>query len=115
MRLMASPGVPVGLEDLRAGRRQPVVAAPPLTGLLDPPALNPTALLEAVQQRVQRRHAKREQTAGARFDQLAQIVAVSGLILEQRQDQEFGAAFFQLAIETWRSHILCSDILAKGI
>src|SRR5262245_24811286 len=98
-----------------AGRRQPVVAAPALAGLLDPAALDPPALFEAIEQRIERRRAESEHAARSRFDQLAEVVAVAGLILDQREDEELGAALFQLAIEHARLYILHSDILAKGI
>src|SRR4029079_4432541 len=89
-----APGVALGLEHLGAGRGEPVVAAPALAGLLDPAALDPAALLEAVEERIQMSDTEAEAAARPGFDQLAQVVSVPRLILDERQDQQLGAAFF---------------------
>src|SRR5262245_59662208 len=91
-----APGVALRLQHLLSGRRQPVVAAAALTRPLDPAALDPAALLEAIQQRIQRRDAELQHTARARFDQLAEVVAVARLILDERQDEQLGASLLQL-------------------
>src|SRR5262245_18858495 len=108
-------GVALRLQHLLAGWREPVVPAPALARLLDPAALDPAALLEAIQQRIERRDAELQHTARARFDQLAEVVAVARLILDERQDEQLRASLLQLAIEHSGFHVLHSDILLKSI
>src|SRR5262245_42603042 len=76
-----------------------VEAAAPLAGLLGPPALQPAALLEPVEQGIERRDVELEAAAGALLDQLADLVAVAGARLDHRQDDQLRGALFQLAIE----------------
>jgi hypothetical protein len=76
-----------------------VEAAAPLAGLLDPAALDPSTLLEAVEQRVKRIDVERQLAAGSRVDQLAQFVAVTGPRVEQRENQQLRRSFLQLAVE----------------
>lgn len=52
--------------------------------------------LEAVEQRVERRDVEFEQAVGALLDQLADLVAVPGAVLDQRQHQELGAALLHV-------------------
>src|SRR6185503_13432904 len=110
-----APGAALRGQHLRAGRGQAVIAAPALAGLLDPAALDPAALLEAVEQRIEGGDAELQHAARSRFDQLAQVVAVSRLILDQRKNQELGAPLLELAIEHPRLDMFHSDILLKRI
>src|SRR5262245_37447042 len=110
-----APRVTLRRQDVGADRRQPVIAAPPLPGFLDPPPQDPAALLEAIEQGIERGDAEFQDAARSRLDELAEVVAVTRLILEQRQDQELGAAVLELAIEHAVYHVLHSDILRKGI
>jgi len=75
---------------------QPVIAPPALAALLHPLALNPAALFQAVQQRVQGRRVKTERTFGSPLDQLADFVAVAWQGFQQREEQQLGAAFFSI-------------------
>ncbi|MBW2483626.1 MAG: hypothetical protein JRF38_26850 [Deltaproteobacteria bacterium] len=56
---------------------QLVVTPPPLAFLLHPAALDPPFFLHAGERRVQGRDAKQKLTAGSRFDELADFVAVA--------------------------------------
>src|SRR5262245_66570041 len=94
-----APGVALRGQDVGADRRQPVIAAPPLPGFLDPAPEDPAALLEAIEQWIEGGDTEFQDAARSRLDELAEVVAVTGLILEQRQNQEFGAALLELAIE----------------
>src|SRR5262245_65678303 len=105
----------LGLEHLLAGGGQAIVAAAALPAFLDPAPLNPAARLEAIEQRVERGDAEFEDAARARFDQLAEVVAVPRLILDEREDQQLRAPFLQLAVEDPRLDVLHSDILLKRI
>src|SRR2546427_6338531 len=110
-----APGVALRLQHLLARRRQPVVAAAALSRFFYPAALNPPALLEAIQQRVERGDAKLEDSLRARLNELAEVVAMPRLILDEREDQQLGAALFQLPIQHLRLDVLHSDILLKGM
>src|SRR5579862_2855728 len=106
-----APGGALRVEHLRALGRQAVVAAPALARLLDPASLNPAALLEAIEQRIERGDAEAQEAARADFDQLAEVVSLAWLIGDEREDQQLGAPLFQLAIEhrglhMWHSYIL---------
>ena len=93
-----APAPALGVEDLLARGRQPVEAAPAHAGLLDPVALDQAAALEAVERRVQRRDVELQRAVGTAVDQLGDLVAVAVALLEQREDQGFGAALPQLAV-----------------
>src|SRR5689334_14542473 len=110
-----TPRAALRFEDLRSRCGQGVVAAAALPGLLDPASLDPAAFLEAIQQRIERCHAELEDAVGLGLDQLAQVVAVARLVLEQREDEELGASLLQLAIESRRLVMLHSNISYEGI
>jgi hypothetical protein len=57
--------------------RQAVIAPPPLPALLHPSALNPTALFQPIEQRIERRRVEAERPSGTLFDQFADVVAVA--------------------------------------
>src|SRR5262245_42146418 len=110
-----APRVALGGKHVGAERRQPAIAAPPLAGLVDPAPEDPAALLESIEQRIEGGDAEFQDAARSRLDELAEVVAVTRLVLEQRQNQELGAALLELAIEHAVFHVLHSDILRKGI
>ena len=78
--------------------RQAVVPAAALAGFFDPASVDPAALLQAVQQRIERCDAEFHRAGGAVLDQLADVVPVAGLVLDERKDHQLRAAFFQLRI-----------------
>src|SRR5262245_29001714 len=86
-------------EDLAALRRQPIKTTAPLAGALDPPSADPAPLLEAIEQRIERRDLEPNQAAGLLFDQLADFVAMPRPVLEKREDQQLRAALLQLPVE----------------
>src|SRR5262245_13517387 len=108
-----APVVALGGEHLAAGRGQSVEAAAALAGLLDPPAGDPAALLEAAEEGLERADLEPEPAAGAALDELADFVAVAGARLDEREDEELGAPFLQLAVEHARN-MLHSDISYRG-
>src|SRR5688500_9145352 len=91
------PRLFVLLEHAAAFGREVVEAPPPLAGLLDPAPLEPAALLEAIEQRVQRRDVELDLAAGAQLYELADLVAVTRARLDDRQHDELGGAFLQFA------------------
>src|SRR3954471_1216825 len=108
-----APVIALRGQHLAAFRSQPIEAPAALARLLDPASRDPAALLEAVEQRVQRGHLELQPPAGSLLDQLADLVAMPRAGLDQRQDQQLGAAFLHLAIEHPR-YMLHSDILHKS-
>src|SRR3954462_10291551 len=79
-------------------RRQAVVAASALLCLLHPPANDPPVFFEPVEQRLQGGDMKSQRPAGSDLDQFGDVVPVSRLILQQRQDQQLRAALFPLRL-----------------
>src|SRR5919197_3251306 len=65
---------------------------------LDPASLNEPAALEPVQRRIQRRDMELQRTVRPVLDQLRDLVAVAVTLLEQREDDGFGASLAQLAV-----------------
>src|SRR5262249_76098 len=89
-------------EDLAPGRGpgggEAVVAAAPLTGLLDPGPGQPAAALQAVEQRVQRGDGVRDDAVRAALDELPDLVPVAPPVLEEREDEQLAAALLELGI-----------------
>src|SRR5688572_2817201 len=65
------PGLPLSQQHTLTRGRQPIETAPALAGLLHPRALDPPALLEAVEQRIERIEVEYQPAAGLRLDELA--------------------------------------------
>src|ERR1700730_15710263 len=85
--------------------RDLVEPAAPLVGLLDPGAPDPSPLLEAIEQRIEGIDVERQVAARPCVDQLAQLVAVPGPGVEEREDEQLRRSAFQLAIERARVDI----------
>src|SRR5690606_26768219 len=95
----ARPGFALAREYAATFRGQRIEAAAPLAGLLDPAALQPAALLQPIQQRVQRSDVKADAARGAVLDQLADLVAVSCACLDDRKDDQLRRALLAFAIQ----------------
>src|SRR5262245_12917018 len=72
------PGSALSGQYALTGRCQAIEAAPSLARLLDPRPLDPAALLEAIEQRIERVEVEHQPPARLRLDQLGQFIAVSG-------------------------------------
>jgi hypothetical protein len=94
------PGLALLSEHAPALRRDFVEAAASLSRPFDPGTLNPSTLLEAIQQGIEGINVKRDLAAGARMDQFTQLIAVAGSRLEQRKDEQFRGPTLQLTIES---------------
>src|SRR5579871_584616 len=101
----APGGAPIG-ENLPSRGQDAVEAAAALACLFDPIAMNPTAILQPVQKRVQRGNAKTNRAFGAGFDQFRDFVTVAGLRFDEGQNEEFSAAFFQVTANRLLRHRL---------
>src|SRR5215471_2327001 len=77
------PGVALLSQRAPALRRDFVEAAASLMGLFDPGPLDPSTLLEAIQQWIKGIDVKRYLAAGARVDQVIQLIAVAWSRVEQ--------------------------------
>src|SRR3954467_3173314 len=71
----------------------PVVAAAALAGLFHPPALDPAAIFEAIERRVERGERELQAAAGPLLDQLGDLVAVMALVFDDGENHDLGAAF----------------------
>src|SRR5215470_6525113 len=89
------PAPALGIERGPARGGQAVAASAAGAGALDPAALDQAAALEAVERGIERCDVESERTVGSAIDQLGQLVAVAVALLEQREDDGFGAAFAQ--------------------
>src|SRR5690242_19782843 len=87
-----------------ATRLSQTVVAPAASACRFPFALDPTAPLEAIKQRIERSDVEAHHAFGALGDELADFIAVTGLVLEKREDQQFGVAFFEFSVGC-NSHI----------
>src|SRR5262249_17004121 len=86
-------------QDASSFRSDLVQAAAPLLGLLDPSALDPSALLESIEQGIKRIDMECEPPAGTGVDQLTQLVAVTGPRIKQCKDKQLGRSSLQLPIK----------------
>ena len=121
--MFASRDQPDGLDELVPGlalsrqhtltcRRQPIEAAPALARLLDPRPLDPAALFEAIEQRIERVEVEHQPPARLRLDELAEFIAVPGSGYQHRQEEQFGGALFQFAVERREVDVCHKQILA---
>src|SRR5262245_41582672 len=99
------PGLPLLGQDTAPVGRHSVEPAAAFVGLLHPGALDPAALLQPVEQGVEGIDMKFQMAARPCLDQLAEVIAVSGTRVEQREDEQFGGPAFQLAVERARVDI----------
>src|SRR5258706_5823574 len=92
-------------EHLPARSGEAVVAAAALPGALDPAPVDQPLVFEAVEGRVERRGMERDRAAGTLVDEAADVVPVPLPLVEQRQDQDLGAAALKLPLEERRAHM----------
>jgi hypothetical protein len=84
---------------------EPVITTPALSCLLHPAAIDQSALLEPIQHRIQRGDLEGDGAIGARLDQLADLVAVTRTLFEEREDQQLRASFLHFPPEQVSQHI----------
>src|SRR5262245_31427223 len=93
------PGLSLLRQDAPPFGRQLVETAAPFVRLLDPRPFDPAALLEAVEQRIQGIDVELQGAARPRLDQLAQVVAMPGARIEQRQNEQLCGSALELAVK----------------
>src|SRR3989442_3261440 len=79
--------------------RDLVEPATPLGGLFDPGAPDPSTLLEAIEQRIERIDVERQLAAGPRVDQLTQFVAMAGPRVEHPEGEPLRGTLLSLAVD----------------
>jgi hypothetical protein len=92
------PAAALVVEDFLAGGGEAVEAAAARARLLDPAALDEAAALEAIERRVERGDMELQGASRPCVDQLGDLIAVAIALLEEGEDQGFGAALAQLAV-----------------
>src|SRR5262245_9134129 len=90
-----APALALRVEDRATVFGDGVVASAPLPRAFDPSTGDPAALFHAIEQGIERGDVKGEDAARPRLDELRDLVSMSRLGVEEREDEEFGAAFFQ--------------------
>src|SRR4029453_1588816 len=80
-------------------RGEPVKTSPPLARLLDPAALDPPPVFKAEERRVECGEREGQPPPRSCLDQFADLVAVPGASLEQREDEHLATAFLQFRAE----------------
>src|SRR6185295_18819338 len=81
------PAASLRSQNLAAVASQFVETAAALPRLFNPAALNPSTLLKAVQQRIERRYVELQHAVGTRLDQLADFVTVPRPCFNQGKNQ----------------------------
>src|SRR5262245_7081264 len=104
------PALALGVEHAGACGGEPVVAAPPLAGFPRPVAGDPRATLQPVEQGVKGGDMQAHHPARSVFDELAQLVAMARLVLEEGEDEKLRAALLQLAVVQVVLHIWLRQI-----
>src|SRR5262245_41152380 len=87
------PSAALRAQPFPAVSSETVIAAAALTGFFDPPPVDPLAILELVEQGIERRDMERQQPARLARDLARDVITMELAVFERRQDQEFGAAF----------------------
>src|SRR5688500_7481464 len=90
------PPCPLGCEHAASLRGDPVEPSAALASLFYPAALDETAVLETVEQGIQRRDVKFQYTPRPLVDQLGDLVAMPRALFDERQHEQFGAALLEI-------------------
>src|SRR5215471_12153364 len=92
------PAPALAVQHLLAVGGDAIEAAAPRAGAFDPFALDEAATFEAVEGGIERGDVELDRAAGSLLDQLRDLVAVAVAFVDERKDEEFGAAFAQLTL-----------------
>src|SRR5262252_6455128 len=92
-----TPGAALLGQRSPASGRKPVVAAAALARLLDPTAFDQLLPFEPVKHGIKRGDVELKAAVGLGLDLFGKLIAVPGPCFEQRQEDQFGAPFLELA------------------
>src|SRR5262245_46557659 len=93
-----------------AFRCEAIAAPAPLAPGLPPTALDPPALLELVEQRIERCRAKRQQAFRPLGDLTTEVVAVQLARFQTREDEQLRTALPRRSVGDGVGHVFESDI-----
>src|SRR4030095_6877825 len=105
-----NPGRSLTREGLSSVTRQTVIAPAALAGALNPAAFDQTAILEPVERWIEGRGIERDGAAGSDVGQPRDFVPVPVALIEQRQNQKFRAAPFELPRQRIDAHMWTQNI-----
>ena len=91
-------------------RGELVEAATALSRLLDPAPFEQALALEPVKHGIERRDVEHQRATGSLFDEFADLIAMARPILDERHDQQLGAAFLDGGTEECHRHMYLSHI-----
>src|SRR5262245_55805258 len=104
------PAGAVAGEHAPALGRDAIEPAAALAGFLDPAPDDESALLQPVEHGVERGDVELEDAVGALVDELADLVAVAGALLDEREHEELGAPLLEVRTNVSRRHICDRNI-----
>src|SRR5438552_17959460 len=105
------PGLTLLGQDFSTRGSQFVIPPAALPGFFNPAALNPPASLQAIEQGVQRGYMKLQDALPPLLDELGEWVAASGAFFDEREDQHFGACWFNFLVWHRGSLFLASPLI----
>src|SRR5260221_13206218 len=104
------PDAALAGEDLSSWWREPVISATALAGALHPPPFDEALVFEAIQRGIQGGDVEVDGAVGPLGNEPADLIAVALALFEEREDEQLGAAPFQLALEKRRAHMWAQHI-----
>src|SRR3954465_5940421 len=93
------PLASMAAQEALARRHDPVIAPPPLRRFFYPSPFDEAVVLQTVEQGIQRRGVHAQETIRSLLEELAQLIPVARLRLEQGEDEERGRALLELVRE----------------
>src|SRR4030095_7345344 len=98
---------------LPADSSETVITAAPLSRVFDPSPVDPLAILELVEQGIERRHVERQQPARFARDLAGDVIAVELAVFERGENEDFGAALARRGPDDRISHMWQSYISSR--
>src|SRR5678816_1083452 len=90
------PALSLRLENGETCGRDGVVAPASLAVFFDPTSDDPLSLFHAIEHGIEGGDVEREHAVGPALDELGELVAMSWLVLDQREDEKLGASLLEL-------------------
>jgi hypothetical protein len=93
------PTAALVFQDLLPSGSELIVATSALSLLFDPTPDDEAPLFEPIQQWIERGDIELEETFGALFDLLTDLITVARAVLDERKDEQFRTALLQFPFE----------------